>query len=124
MSQNGKWQNVVESLRNANVPPWLAQGIVEILDKAGYGLRRVTDGAVPMMQGAVDQGRQRYTLEEAIDIDIDKIFTRLCRRYDTQTADPSHCHRVAAYTYARLAVLQQSRPQSAALLLTQAQRVQ
>jgi hypothetical protein len=124
MSQNGKWQNVVESLRNANVPPWLAQGIVEILDKAGYGLRGVTDGAVPMMQGAVDQGRQRYTLEEAIDIDIDKIFTRLCRRYDTQTADPSHCHRVAAYTYARLAVLQQSRPQSAALLLTQAQRVQ
>jgi hypothetical protein len=98
MSQDEKWENVVESLRNANVPLRLAQGIVEILDKAGY------------------------PLEEAID--IDKILTRLCRRYDTQTADPSHSHRVAAYTYARLAVLQQSRPQSTALLLTQTQRVQ
>lgn len=122
MSQDVKWQNVIESLRKANVSLFLAEGIVEILDKAEYNLRGVADGAMLWMQGAVDQGRQRYTLEKTID--IDKTFTDLCRRYDIQTADPSHCQRVAAYAYARIAVRQQSKSQSTVFLLKQAQRTQ
>lgn len=121
MSQDGEWQDVMESLQKANVPLRLAQGIVEIVDKAGYGVRGWPGESAAIEQGLIGQGRQRHPLEEAIN--IDKVFVRLCDVYDVQADAPSHCTRVAAYVYARLAVLHQGRTKSPAFLLTEAQRV-
>lgn len=118
MQPEPQWRDILECFHKLSLPIEISDGIVEILEKAGYGAA-VLERADDSMTSARTRRRKRALMMPK----ADDVVAELWQQYDGLESRPAHKCRLAAYAYARLATDQQKRGSSDVLVLRKSQKV-